>query len=122
MPNPLRFKVDENLPLELAEHLRRAGYEALTVSEEQLSGSSDAVVADVCRRERRVLITLDVDFGDIRAYPPAEYAGLVVLRLRRQDKLHVLAVVKRLINLLSREALEGHLWIVEEERVRTRGC
>lgn len=64
------------------------------------------------------MITLDTDFGNIQLYPPAEYAGLVVLRLTRQDKPNVLNVLTRLLERFKRERLSGQLWIVEETRVR----
>ncbi len=117
----MRFKVDENLPLEVAEILRDAGYDAVTVVEEGLGGEKDDVVAEVCRKEQRALVTLDAGFGDIRAYPPEEYAGLVILRLGRQDKGHVLEVMGWVVGLLGKERLRGRLWIVEEGRVRVRG-
>jgi hypothetical protein len=66
------------------------------------------------------LITLDVDFADIRAYPPADFPGLIVLRLRRQDKPYVLGILARLVEVFSKEPLDKYLWIVEEGRVRIR--
>jgi predicted nuclease of predicted toxin-antitoxin system len=117
----MRFKVDENLPVEAAEVLRQAGHDAATVLEQQHGGSPDAELADLCQREGRSLVTLDMDFADIRAYPPAEFPGLIVLRLRQQDKPHVLDVLTRLIPLLGQEPLDRHLWIVGEKRVRIRG-
>jgi len=116
----LRFKVDENLPIEVAVVLRNAGFLADTVWDEGLSGASDHDIALVCRQEGRALITLDLDFADIRTYPPEEYAGIIVLRLRQQDKISVLAVMQPLISLLQRESVRGHLWIVDEKRVRIR--
>jgi len=82
----MRFKIDENLPFEVATLLCEASHDASTVFGQQLSGSGDPNVAAVCRAERRALVTLDTDFADIRTYPPAQYAGLVVLRLRRQGQ------------------------------------
>lgn len=116
----MRFKVDENLPVEAAEALRQAGHDAVTVLEQEYGGSTDARLAALCQRESRILVTLDMDFADIRTYPPAEYPGLIVLRLRQQDKPHVLDVLAHLIPLLGQEPLERHLWIVEEKRVRIR--
>jgi predicted nuclease of predicted toxin-antitoxin system len=116
----MAFKVDENLPVEIADLLRQAGYDAVTVSEQHLEGSTDSAIASVCQEEGRALVTLDTDFADIRAYPPAQFPGLIVLRLHRQDKPHVLEVIERLIPLLSSEPLEHLLWIVEETRVRIR--
>jgi predicted nuclease of predicted toxin-antitoxin system len=117
----MKFKIDENLPVEAAESLRQMGYEATTVLEQRLGGGADAHIASVCQQEGRALVTLDTDFADIRSYPPGEYPGLIVLRLKRQDKLHVLEIIARLKEALSSEALEGYLWIVEEGRVRIRG-
>ena len=85
-----------------------------------LGGGSDAELAALCLREARALVTLDLDFADIRAYPPAAYRGLVVLRLVRQDKRHVLDVLARLVQALRVEPLDGTLWIVEENRIRIR--
>ena len=116
----MHFKIDENLPIELSNLLHQAGYEATTVVEQSLGGKADTEIADVCREEQCILITLDTDFADIRAYPPEEYCGLIVLRLGRQDKPHVLKTISRLLPVLSRETLDKHLWIVEENRIRIR--
>jgi predicted nuclease of predicted toxin-antitoxin system len=118
----MRFKVDENLPIEVADALQLAGHEAATVVEQHLSGSDDAQLAALCQLERRILVTLDMDFSDIRHYPPAEFPGLIVLRLRQHDKPHVLDVLLRLLQLLHQEPIAGHLWIVEENRIRIRGA
>ncbi len=116
----MKFKIDENLPVEVAELLGQAGYDALTVIDQSLVGSSDLHLASVCQSEMRTMVTLDTDFADIRAYPSAEFAGLVVLRLKQQDKLHVLSVISRFIKVLSVEELEGQLWIVDENQIRIR--
>jgi len=117
----MKFKVDENLPIEVADSLRQAGYDAASVPEQRLEGSPDPDIAYVCQQEGRALITLDTDFADIRAYPPEQFPGLIVLRLRRQDKLHVLETLGRLTPVLSSEPLEHLLWIVDETHIRIRG-
>jgi predicted nuclease of predicted toxin-antitoxin system len=117
----MRFKIDENLPIEVAEALRQAGHDAATVLEQRHGGSTDAQLAALCQRENRALLTLDMDFADIRNYPPAEFPGLIVLRLRQQDKPYVLDVLARLMEVLVLEPVERQLWIVEEKRIRIRG-
>lgn len=52
--------------------------------------------------------------------PPGSSPGTIVLRLSRQNKAHVLSVVRRFVKLLGVEPLEGRLWVVEDERVRIR--
>ena len=60
----MQFKVDENLPIEVAELLKKAGHDATTVVEQRLGGEADAEIASVCQREGRALVTLDTDFAD----------------------------------------------------------
>ncbi len=117
----MRFKVDENLPVEVATALREAGHDAPTVLDQEAGGMADADLAALLKQEGRALVTLDQGFGDIRSHPPADFSGLVVLRLKRQDKVHLLAVLPRLIATLERESLERRVWIVEETRIRIRG-
>lgn len=117
----MRFKVDENLPVDVAVRLRAAGHDAVTVAEQDMVGQVDPDLAETCRREDRVLVTLDLDFADIRAYPPEEYPGLIVLRLARHDKRRVMDVFDRVVPLLQREPLARRLWVVDEQQIRTRG-
>jgi predicted nuclease of predicted toxin-antitoxin system len=76
----MKFKTDENLPMEVAALLNRHGHDAVRVDEQGLAGVADAGVAAVCLVEQRAIVTLDLDFADIRAYPPENYSGIIVLR------------------------------------------
>jgi predicted nuclease of predicted toxin-antitoxin system len=113
--------VDENLPAEAVEILAQAGHDAVSVLDQGLGGQPDPNVATVCQKEHRVLVTLDLDFADIRAYPPVDYSGVIVLRLVRLDKPRILPVIQRLVHLMQTEPLAGKLWIVDETTVRVRG-
>ena len=114
------FKIDENLPIEVAQLLVEAGHSASTALSEGLGGAPDEAVLAAASSERRVLVTLDIGFADIRTYPPAESQGIIVLRLRRQDKAYVADVVKRLIPRLTAQDIGKKLWIVEDRRIRIR--
>ena len=116
----MKFKVDENLPVEVAELLQEAGHGATTIHDEKLVGADDDEIAPVFLKEKRAFLTFDLGFADIRSYPPSEYLGLIVFRLKSQDKAHVLDVCKQLLTTIGSEELERCLWIVEEDRVRIR--
>ncbi len=117
----MKFKVDENLPEEAARLLVEAGHDASTIAAQGMAGDPDPDLASACQREQRALVTLDLGFADIRTYPPDEYPGLIVLRLNRQDKPHVLTVLEQLLPNLAGEPLVNRLWIVDENRLRIRG-
>ena len=117
----MKFKVDENLPLECASCLRDAGYDAETAGSEKLSGANDAQLFERCQAESRVLITLDLDFANVYSYPPGSSAGIVVLRPRMQDTKALLSLLKRLIPVMAEKPPQRQLWIVEPDRIRYRG-
>ncbi len=58
----MRFKADENLPMEVRDLLRQHGHDALTVADEGLAGIADPAVAAVCQVEKRTIVTLAMDF------------------------------------------------------------
>ncbi len=47
----MRFKIDENLPVEARDTFIRAGFEATIVGDEYLPGSPDTNIAAVCRAD-----------------------------------------------------------------------
>jgi len=65
-------------------------------------------------------MTLDLDFANIQAYPPSTHAGIIVLRLKKQDKHAVLDLVARIVPVLKMRPPAGDLWIVEPDRIRFR--
>jgi predicted nuclease of predicted toxin-antitoxin system len=78
------------------------------------------VIASRSQAEDRVLVTLDLDFSNIRAYPPSQHAGIIVLRPKRQDKRMVLKLMERIALALANRTPAGELWIVETDRIRFR--
>jgi predicted nuclease of predicted toxin-antitoxin system len=116
----MRFKTDENLPASVVNVLRNAGHDVHTVVDERLAGATDDVVLAAATQEQRAFLTLDKDFADIRAYPPADYAGIVVLRAGDQSAANIRALVSRLLPLIQAGGLTGKLWIVDTRRVRVR--
>lgn len=90
----MKFKFDENLPIECAQIFREANFDADTVYEEGLKGKPDDSIFDICQKEKMVLVTLDLDFSDIRSYPPNSHCGIIILRLNSQSKNKMLQKLK----------------------------
>jgi predicted nuclease of predicted toxin-antitoxin system len=115
------FKVDEYLPVEIAGLLSDLGHDAKTINDQRLQGVNDRALLERCDNEKRTLVTLDIDFSDIRTYPPRDHEGIIVLRVGNQSKKHILEVFKRILPLIAQEPIQGRLWVVEETAVRIRG-
>jgi len=116
----MKFKIDENLPIEVCKLLRAAGHDAVSVIDQKLGGQPDATIASVCRSEGRALISLDTDFGNVIAFPPQDFAGIIVIRTEDQSKSNILSFMSRIVIALVAESLSQKLWIVESNRIRIR--
>jgi len=112
----VRLKLDENVHIDVAPALRALGHDVLTVHDQHLAGHSDADIAHAVQQEQRVLVTFDLDFADIRHYPPSWFAGVVVLRLGAPTGRNQVAALTRFFAEFS--DIAGHLWIVEHSRAR----
>jgi predicted nuclease of predicted toxin-antitoxin system len=71
----VKLKLDENVHTDVAPALRALGHDVLTVHDQGLAGHPDADIARAVQQEQRVLVTFDLDFADIRRYPPSRSSG-----------------------------------------------
>ena len=115
---PMWIKVDEDLPVEVADLLRKAGHDAHSVAEQGLSGSPDKELWRVARRERRCLFTADKGFANARVFPPGQHAGIVLLRLPRESRAGYVRLTELLLSGLDLESAVGAITVVTPEAVR----
>ena len=77
----MRFLVDASLPHSGTALLQQMGHEVVDVRDIGMRSATDGIIAAHARCNGQTLVTRDFDFADIRNYPPADYAGILVLQL-----------------------------------------
>jgi|SRR5215470_12432068 len=116
----MRFLLDMNLPPAVAEWLQSKGHDAVHIREIGLGHLPDREVFARAAEEGRIVVTFDLDFGEIAGLAGATGATVLLLRLRlaHQDYLRQrlqAAIVE------AAEALEaGATVVVEDARIRIR--
>lgn len=116
----MKFKLDENLPAEVADSLRQLGHEIDTVHSEGLAGASDPQILLQVKMDGRILLTMDKGIADIRQFPPDQYPGIVLFRPSSSGRGEVLRFVQEALQTLLSTDISGRLVIVSSRGIRTR--
>jgi predicted nuclease of predicted toxin-antitoxin system len=116
----VKFKLDENLPASSSATLASAGHDVETVSMEGMTGAPDRDVVAADTSAGRILVSLDVGMADIRAYPPGNHTGIVVLRVSDQSAATVTSAISELASLAEPANLTGAVAILQRGLLRIR--
>jgi len=118
--SPFLVKLDENLGQTHVRFLQDLGYQADRVHDEGLSGADDDTVWRKVVSEGRFLITLDLDFSDIRRFQLGSHPGILLIRARSKGRGAVLAVLRRVLAEQRLEELRGCLAVADDDLTRVR--
>ena len=81
----MRFLLDENVDTRLALFLRRQGHDVTAIVQDYGHALGDHEVLAIAAREQRVLITDDLDFGELVVRERLPHAGVLLFRLGGAD-------------------------------------
>lgn len=116
----MRLVVDVCMPPALAEGLRGEGHEAQHWSALGDSGALDAEILGYCEARRAVVITHDLDFGDLLAASGAALPSVIIVREQSTDPSDILALVLDTLHQFAAELEQGCLISVNHALARLR--
>lgn len=114
----MRFLADENMHGGIVQWLRSQGHDVLWATE-TLRGTDDDVLLRIAQQQERLLLTADLDFGELVFRKRLNSHGLVLLRM---EDLTVQARLTRLhaVWVILEAHSHGQFIVITEERVRVR--
>jgi predicted nuclease of predicted toxin-antitoxin system len=116
----MKFLLDMGISPKTADFLRNLGYDAIHLHDLESDRSTDPAVLQMARNEGRILLTHDLDFGELIAASGANTPSVIIFRLRNMNPRNVNRFLKGIIT-EHREALEkGAIASVTEGQVRIR--
>jgi len=100
--------------------LKVKGLDTVRAQDLGLRGASDDVIYSKAQELKRILITNDQGFGDIRRYPPSQHFGIIVLKMgpHPQSVNEIHSVLQILFD--KETQIGGCLFIVDEKKYRKR--
>ena len=116
----MRFLADAGISPRTVEFLTQLGHEAIHVRTLGLQRAPDVVLVDRARADGSVVVTFDLDFGDILALGALDKPSVIIFRLsdQRADSVNqrlAAVLAERLADLQS-----GALILVQDMRYRVR--
>lgn len=115
----MKFKLDENFSTRTQKLFQDKGHDIQTVRGQGIQGCSDQTLYEVCVRENRCLITLDLVFADVTRFSPSETDGIVIIRVPQNPSLPLLEqLIQQFLQHLTSVSVAKSLWIVESGRIR----
>ena len=116
----MRFLADGGISPRTVDFLREMKHDAVHVRGLQLHRAADTVVIDRARAESRVVLTFDLDFGELLAIGILDSPSVVLLRLTDERPGSVNAHLEPVLRERAAELESGALIVVEDERYRVR--
>ncbi len=114
------FLADENLSPETADYLESLGHTCHSLTRDGPRQISDRQVAALAESESRIILTHDLDFGEIYYSAADGRIGVLVLRLRNQTVESVNRILTRFLQspALDKIEIDHSLVILSETTYR----
>jgi predicted nuclease of predicted toxin-antitoxin system len=116
----VRFLADMGVSRGVVEWLRSAGHDAMHLRDEGLHRLPNGDIFQKGFIEHRVVLTFDLDFGEIVAASESRLVSVVLFRLHNTRTGHVIERLQAVLEQSSTELRSGAIIVVEEGRHRVR--
>ena len=119
----LKFFADHRVPNAVIGILRKAEHQVFVLKDCIPKDSPDPVVIATAQAMDPILLSLNGDFSDIVAFPPARYEGIIALQIKNHPRV-ISVLMDRLLQYLALNddigCYKGTLLLVGPHRIRIR--
>ena len=116
----MKFLADMGVATRIVQWLKDKGYDAVHLREEKLHRLPNGLIFEKAFLEKRILLTFDLDFGEIVALSGKNQASVILFRLRNTRTLHIIERLEKVLSDTAQTLEEGAIVVVEETRHRIR--
>jgi predicted nuclease of predicted toxin-antitoxin system len=116
----MKFLADMGISPKTVAFLNDLGHEALHLHDEGLDRLPDPAILDKARYEGRVLLTHDLDFGELVAASGARLPSVIIFRLRSMRPEQVNHYLGEILTQHDNALEQGVVMSVNERQVRIR--
>jgi predicted nuclease of predicted toxin-antitoxin system len=116
----MRFLADAGVAGRVVNWLRERGHDAVHLRDQRLERLPDSEVFAKASAEKRVLLTFDLDFGELVALSASPAASVIMFRLHDTRTPRVIGRLEQVLAQSAAQLERGAIVVVEEARHRVR--
>jgi len=116
----MNFLVDMALSPKTVKALRDYGHEAVRANELGMAKSKDSEILEYAAKNDMIVLTADLDFGDILAYTGFKKPSVIIFRLKDPSPDHVNSLLLLAIPRIKDSLDKGAIVVIEDNRIRIR--
>ncbi|MEW5800752.1 MAG: DUF5615 family PIN-like protein [bacterium] len=116
----MKFLADMGISPKAAVFLQMLGSDAVHLHDQGLDRLADSAILAKARNEDRILLTHDLDFGELVAASRAQLPSVVIFRLRSMRPDRVNRYLEIIISQYRHVLEQGAIISVSEEQIRVR--
>lgn len=116
----MRFLADMCVDVRIVKWLLQNGHDASHLRDQGLQRMPNGEIFEKAIREDRIIITFDLDFGEIAALTKSWRTSVILFRLKNTRTLHVIERLSSVIERFEDALKRGSIITVEETRCRVR--
>ena len=116
----MKFLADMGISPVTVQFLREQGYDAVHLSDFRLHRLPDPEIIAKARKENRIILTHDLDFGLLMASSKSSLPSVVLFRLADMRPANVNLFMTHILQQHQEPLQEGALLSVNEKQIRVR--
>src|SRR2546421_173300 len=116
----MRFLLDMNLPPAIGDRLRAEGHDAIHAQDGGIGSLPDRAIFERAAEDRRIVVTFDLDFGEIAGAFDRPTSGVMLLRLKLARQSHLWDRLRVAIAEAGDALDGGAIVLIEDARIRVR--
>lgn len=116
----MTFFIDINIPASFADFLKKQGHEVILGAESGFHGKTDWEICEFAAKNDSIIITHDLDFGELLAVSGASKPSVIIFRVQPLTKQMIEETFQQTMVASEHDLIRGAIVVIEKNKYRLR--